>query len=73
MFRFSYSSEAVHDTSNLYRFVHPYVIQYDHVFLFSVEKKLRFLRKTFQDISPYSGLQGLNFRFSAASTVLGSN
>ncbi len=28
-----------------------------HVFLSSVEKKLSFLRKTFQDFSPYNGLQ----------------
>ncbi len=38
-------------------FTHPLVIQDVHVFISSVEKKLRFLRKTFQDFSPYSGLQ----------------
>jgi len=30
-------------------FTHPHVIQDVHVFLSSVEKKLRFLRKMFQD------------------------
>jgi len=34
-----------------------------HVFLSSVEKKLRFLMKTFQDFSPYNGLQwGRSFK-----------
>jgi len=36
-----------------------------HVFLSSVEKKLRFLMKTFQDLSPYNGLQGPKDSFSA--------
>ncbi len=35
----------------------PHVIQDVHVFLSSVTKKLSFLRKAFQDFSPYSGLQ----------------
>jgi len=35
----------------------PHVIQDVHVFLSSVEKKLRFLIKTFQDLSPYNGFQ----------------
>jgi len=33
------------------------VIQDVYVFLSSAEKKLRFLMKTFQDFSPYNGLQ----------------
>jgi len=33
------------------------VIQDVHVFLSLVEKKLRFLMKTFQDFSPYNTLQ----------------
>ncbi len=43
------------------------------VFLSSVEKKLRFLMKTFQEFSPYSELQWTpngwrsNYSFSAAS------
>jgi len=37
-------------------FTHRHVIQDVHVFLSSVEKKLRFLMKTFQDVSPYNGL-----------------
>ncbi len=35
----------------------PHVIQDAYDFLSSVEKKLRFLRKTFQDFPPHSGLQ----------------
>jgi len=36
----------------------PLLITQDvHVFLPLVEKKLRFLMKTFQDFSPYNGLQ----------------
>ncbi len=36
--------------------MHPHVIQ-DYVFLSSVEKKLRFLMKTIQELYPYSELQ----------------
>lgn len=35
----------------------PHVIQDVHVFISLVEMKLRFLMKTFQDFSPYSGHQ----------------
>ncbi len=35
-------------------FTHPHVIQDVYVFLSSVEKKLRFLMKTFQDFYPHS-------------------
>ncbi len=38
-------------------FTHPHVIQDVYVFLSSVEKKWRFLMKTFQDLCPYSELQ----------------
>jgi len=37
--------------------IYPHVIQDVHVFLSLVEKKLRFLMKTFQDFFPYNGLQ----------------
>ncbi len=40
-----------------WQFTHHHVIQDVHVCLSSVAKKLSFLRKTFQDFSPYSGLQ----------------
>jgi len=46
----------------------PHVIQDIHVILSSVEKKLRFLMKTFQDFSPYNGnqtVQGPKDSFSA--------
>jgi len=52
---------------------HPHLIQDVHVFLSSVEKKLRFLMKTFQDffyIMDFNGdqkVQGPNESFSAAS------
>ncbi len=49
-------------------FTHPHVIQDVYVFLSSVEKKLRFLMKTFQNLYPYSELQwtveGQNYSFS---------
>ncbi len=35
----------------------PHVIQDVYVFLSSVEKKLRFLMKTFQDLCSFKGLQ----------------
>ncbi len=35
-------------------FTHPRVIQDVYVFLSSVEKKWRFLMKTFQDLYPYN-------------------
>ncbi len=48
----------VHSRFNIsWSFTHPHVIQDVNVFLSSVEMKLRFLRKTFQDFSPFSRFQ----------------
>ncbi len=47
----------VHFQNKNFPIIYPHVIQDVLVFLSSVENKLRFLRKTFQDFSPYSGLQ----------------
>ncbi len=64
----------VHFQIKMYLITHPHVIQDVYVFVSSVEKKWRFLMKTFQDlyhIVSFNGLQtveGQNDRFSAAST-----
>ncbi len=48
---------VVHFQNNLIIYSTPCHPRHVHVFLSLVGKKLRFLRKSFQDFSPYRGLQ----------------